>query len=98
MSIASVALSGMNAAQVGLQAAAGNIANMNTGGFVRQRVVQTAVPEGGVSASIATTDANAGSPEGDVIDAMSAKHAFLANLAVFRRTDRLLGSLLDAVG
>ena len=40
MSISAIALSGMNAAQTGLQVAAHNIANLNTAGFRRQQVLQ----------------------------------------------------------
>jgi len=51
-SISSIALSGMNAAQTTLNSSAHNIANMNTSGFRRQEVVQSAQPGGGVSTKL----------------------------------------------
>ena len=47
MTIASIALSGLNASQARLNTAAHNIANSQTEDFHRQRVQQTALPQGG---------------------------------------------------
>ena len=57
--LSSTALSGLNAAQTRLGAAANNIANMNTPGFRRDEV--SAVPQagGGVSVSVQKADAGA---------------------------------------
>jgi flagellar hook protein FlgE len=94
-SITSIALSGMNAAQMQLNASANNIANMNTDGFKRQQVSQTAQPEGGVSTSITTASTPGSSLTEDVVTQLQAKNAFMANLAVFKTHDKMAGALLD---
>lgn len=96
-SLASIALSGMNAASLRLHAAAHNIANAQTPGFRRQFVQQTAQPEGGVVVSISSQPASAGDPLiEDMVAQMSATHAFEANVLTLKAQDRMLGSLLDA--
>lgn len=97
-SSSAIALSGMSAASVGLQASAHNIANLNTKGFRRQQVVQSAAPAGGVSASLSQAGGAGYAPETDMVGLLQAKNAFLANLAVFRTGDRMMGSLLDVAG
>jgi flagellar hook-associated protein FlgK len=93
--LASISLSGMNAAQVQLQSSAHNIANNATEGFKRQEVDLQAQAGGGVTASVSKR-ADAGSAlEQDVVDQLSAKNSFLANLAVFKRTNEMAGALLD---
>jgi flagellar hook protein FlgE len=42
------------------------------------------------------TDAPCDALETDVVAQLQAKNAFLANLAVFRTHDRMMGELLDA--
>jgi len=97
LSTSAIALSGMNAASAGLQVSAHNIANLDTNGFRRQRVVQEASASGGVGVSFAQSSEAGSSPETDMVGLLQAKNSFLANLAVFRTDDRMLGSLLDAV-
>lgn len=92
---ASIALSGMNAAQVALNTSAHNIANASTAGFRRQEVVREAQPQGGVVASTASAPASGASLEQDVVAQLQAKNAFLANLAVFKAADQMAGSLLQ---
>lgn len=93
--LASISLSGMNAAQVQLQSSAHNIANNSTEGFKRQEVNLQAQAGGGVTASVSKR-AEAGSAlEKYVINQLSAKNAFLANLAVFKRSNEMAGALLD---
>lgn len=93
--LASISLSGMNAAQVQLQSSAHNIANNSTEGFKRQEVDLQAQAGGGVTASVSKR-AEAGSALGkDVVDQLSAKNAYLANLAVFKRSNEMTGALLD---
>ena len=94
-SITSIALSGMSAAQAQLNASAHNIANMNTAGFKRQEVTQTAQAQGGVNASVGTAEVPGSAPLTDVVTQLQAKHAFIANLAVFKTHDKLAGALLD---
>ncbi|MDD2882428.1 MAG: flagellar basal body protein [Rhodoferax sp.] len=95
VSISSIALSGMNAAQATLNSSAHNIANMNTAGFRRQEVFQTAQSEGGVSASLTAAAAPGPSLVTDVVAQLQAKNSFLANLAVFKTSDKMAGTLLD---
>jgi flagellar hook-associated protein FlgK len=97
LSALSIASSGMNAAQVNLSASAHNIANLSTEPFHREQVVQATAANGGVTTTL-TQSADAGSSlETDMVGMLQAKNDFLANLAVFRRGDQMLGSLLDAV-
>lgn len=95
-STASIALSGMNAARAQLNASAHNLANSQTPGFRRQEVRQSPLPGGGVTAEVGRSDVAGASPEADVVAQLQAGNAFLANLAVFRRTAALAGALLDA--
>ena len=89
----------MNAAQLNLQASAHNIANLSTEGFRREEVVQSEAANGaGVEASLiqarqASAPGNA--METDLVGLLQGKNAFLANLAVFRASDRMHGALLD---
>jgi hypothetical protein len=93
--IASIALSGLNAASSQLATAAHNIANAQTPGFRRQLVQQTAQPEGGVVVSIGrATEADDALAE-DVVTQMAATYAFKANVLTLKTQDRMLGSLLD---
>ena len=94
-SIASIALSGMNAAQTQLNTAAHNVANVNTPGFSRQEVVQGQQAQGGVAARASTSTTPGPSLESDVVMQLQAKNAFLANLAVFKTHDKMAGTLLN---
>ena len=85
----------MNAAQTTLNSSAHNVANMNTSGFRRQEVVQSAQASGGVSTSLTTASAAGASLETDVVAQLQAKNSFLANLAVFKTSDKMAGALLD---
>jgi flagellar hook protein FlgE len=92
---ASIALSGMKAAQTQLGASAHNIANQSTQGFKRQTVQVAVVPDGGVKATVATAPKAGNRLEDDVVGQLQAKNSFMANLAVFKAQDRMVGSLLD---
>ena len=94
-STSAVSLSGMNAAQTSLQVSAHNIANLNTEGFRRQQVAQSAAVSGGVSVSLSRAQESGNSLEDDVVGLLQAKNSFLANLSVFRTSDRMMGALLD---
>ena len=94
-SISHIALSGMQATQTQLEAAAHNIANLATPGFHREKVDLSPQPGGGVSAAITRSDVEGGSLEADVVAQLEAKNAFLANLAVFKTGNKLAGALLD---
>ena len=95
-SITSIAFSGLQAAQLQLQSSAHNVANLQTDGFKRQTVEQQARPDGaGVDAATTRAATPGAALEADVVNQLAAKNAFLANLAVFRTGDQMLGSLLD---
>jgi flagellar hook protein FlgE len=94
-SISSIALSGMNAAQTTLKSSAHNIANMNTGGFRRQEVVQSAQVGGGISTSLTTASTEGASLEKDVVAQLQARNSFLASLSVFKTSDKMAGALLN---
>lgn len=94
-SLSSISLSGMNAAQTQLSASANNIANSMTPGYQRQDVVQQADPAGGVSSSIVRSSGEQEAMVQDVVQQLQAKNAFLANLAVFRSSDQMMGTLVN---
>jgi flagellar hook protein FlgE len=94
-SISAIALSGMSASQASLSSAAHNIANLSTPGFRRQQVSQASVDGGGVTTSVSRTPALGNELERDIVGQMAAKNSFLANLAVFRTSDSMMGTLLN---
>ena len=85
----------MGAALDSLDTSAHNLANLHTGGFRRQTLDVREAAGGGVTASIDRAASVGHAPERDVVDRLVAKHAFLANLAVFRTSDAMTGALLD---
>jgi len=94
-SIYSISLSGMNAAQTALGVAAHNVANLGTAGFRRQTVTQTAQAHGGVQAAVGSAGADGNALETDMVSQLQARNAFAANLAVFKTSDTMVGSLLN---
>ena len=98
LSNSAIALSGMSAAQMSFQASAHNIANLGTDGFRRQLVLQSGQAPAGVSVLLSHAPEPGNAPETDVVGLLQAKNTFLANLAVFRAGDRMMGSLLDVAG
>ncbi len=92
---ASIALSGMHAAQAQMRAAAHNIANTDTPGFRRHLVHLEPQAGGGVAATIDKADSAARSIESDLVAQLQAKQSYLANLAVFKTGNRMAGLLLD---
>lgn len=85
MIAATQALSGMNRSQDSLQRHAHNLANLGTEGFRR-------------STDSGPASASGSAIETDLVGQLQAKNAFMANLAVFRASDAMTGSLLDALG
>ena len=94
-SISSIALSGLNAAQFRLDAAAHNIANAQTPAFRRQQVVGEALPEGGVTSSVRQADEIGENLAEDIVQTMLAAYMFKANLRTLQTETGLLGALLD---
>ena len=94
-SISSIAMSGLNAAQFRLDAAANNIANAQTPGFRRHQAVAEALPEGGVTSSVRQADGAGENLADDIVQTMVAAYSFKANLRVLQAQDDMLGALID---
>ena len=94
-SVSSIALSGMQAAQVALNTAAHNVANVSTPAFRRQEVIQSTQQGGGVTSSPGRSSNEGSALEADMVAQLQAKNAFLANLAVFKTSNQMAGALLD---
>ena len=94
-SISSITLSGMNAAQTRLDSSAHNIANNSTPEFHRQEVVQTEQQAGGVSTALKQSSTEGAALADDMVAQLQSKNAFLANLAVFKTSNQMAGTLLD---
>ena len=96
-SLLSIASSGLQAAQLRLNASAHNVANLNTPGFKRETVQQQAVPaSGGVQAHTARAAQAGVALEAEAVQQIAASYAFKANLLVLRTADEMAGGLLDA--
>mgnify|MGYP000455486734 CR=1 FL=1 len=93
--VSSIALSGMNAAQSSLVTSAHNIANLGTQAFRREEVQQRTAAAGGVSTSVTPAAMPGNDLERDVVSQLSARNAFLANLAVFRVSNEMASTLLS---
>jgi flagellar hook protein FlgE len=85
----------MTAATSSLNASAHNIANQGTGGFRRQLAQHETVASGGVMFRSATALGPGNAWEADTVGLLIAKNSFLANMELFRATDRMSGSLLN---
>ena len=100
-SVSSISASGMQAAQTQWGAAASNISNLNATNGSRLVVDQSAQPEGGVVAVVRVdvlpleTD---GTETVDAVTELQAKNQFLANLAVFKTGDQMMGKVIDVQG
>jgi flagellar basal body rod protein FlgC len=112
MSVNSIALSGLDAAQKRLEKAAGNIANATTPGFKAKDVAQTTQADGSVKtdivdrnpATITVADGQGGtqelpnsSPEEELLDAKLATYTFKANLRLLKTEDDLQDSAVDII-
>ena len=95
--ISSIGSSGLQAAQLRLDASANNVANMNTPGYRREVVAQEEASESnGVRATVQREqDAKGVALEQEAVEQMSATYAFKANLQTIKTQDEMMGSLLD---
>lgn len=93
--LTSIAQSGLQAAQTRLGASANNVANGQTEGFKRQTAQATAQSQGGVVVTLSRAATEGSDLTQDVVDQLSAKQSFAANLAVLKTADQMMGSLLD---
>lgn len=96
--LSTTALGGMQAAQAAIDVAGHNIANLATPGFRRQLASTDSTATGGVTTRLDQATRAGTAIETDLVDQLVAKNHFLANLAVFRTSDQLMGTLLDAKG
>ena len=94
-SVTTIATSALRAADVALRASAHNLANLQTEGFRREQVVNTALADGGVMASTVRSQGQGPSIHEDLVAQLQARNAFLANLAVFRTDAQTAGRLLN---
>ncbi|MGE0348855.1 flagellar basal body protein [Hydrogenophaga sp.] len=103
-SATAIGLSGMRAAQVRMDTHAHNVANLQTPGFQRQLVTQTARPDaGGVDVQVGREPAAASLQGGDGFDHLAedlvgqrmSLYSFAANLRTVQTQDDMLGTLLD---
>ncbi|MBP3979215.1 flagellar basal body rod protein [Acidovorax sp. JG5] len=96
-SLSSIGSSGLQAAQLRLDASAHNVANMNTPGYRRQAVAQQAEADSaGVRATVQRQqEADGVALEKEAVEQMSATYAFKANLQTIKTQDEMMGALLD---
>src|SRR5262245_16940617 len=94
-SIASIALSGLQSAQLRIGSAAHNIANAMTPEFRRQLAADQTVDGGGVQTTIERAPVPGDALAEDLVALKLNEHLYTANLQVLRTQDRLLGALLD---
>lgn len=94
-SVSSIALSGLHAAQTSLDAAASNVANLDTPNYHRRLVEHATQASGGVLASVVTASNPGSALETDLVAQLQAKNAFLANMAVFKTSAQMTGTLID---
>lgn len=96
-SISSIGSSGLQAAQLRLDASANNVANMNTPGYRREVVAQEEASESaGVRATVQREqDAKGVALEQEAVEQIAATYAFKASLLVLRTADEMAGALLD---
>lgn len=94
-SAAQTAMSGLQAAQVRMDTAAFNVANLPTEGFKRSIVTQQTQPSGGVKTVVSRRqDAGEGYLE-DRVEQIQAMYDFKANLKTLQTSNEMIGSLLD---
>ena len=96
-SLSSIGSSGLQAAQLRLDASANNVANMNTRNYRRQVVQQEATADSaGVRATVQREPQAEGvALEQEAVEQISATYAFKANLQTIKAQDEMMGSLLN---
>ena len=95
-SISSIGSSGMQAAQMRLDASAHNVANANTSNYRRTAVEQEAAPDnGGTRARMERQSNEKVALEKEAVEQISATYSFAANLLSVKTEGRLMGTLLD---
>src|SRR5262245_25080286 len=95
-SLTSIALSGLQGAQLRVASSGHNIANAMTPGFRRQLVQQQAADGGGVVSSVERSPVVGDALAEDVVALKFGEVLYKANAQVLRTQGRMLGTLLDA--
>jgi len=90
-----IAASGLQAASAQLNAAANNIANMNTPGYATQSVDLAAAPRGGVDVEGTFSSGGPVDLPKQLVNLKTAALMYDANGMVIRLTDQINGSLLN---
>ncbi len=92
----SIASTGLQAAQLRLNASAHNVANLHTPGFKAHTVqLQAVAPSAGVQAHAAQAAQPGVALVAEGVAQMAATYAFKANVLVLRTADEMAGALLD---
>ncbi len=97
-SVFDIAGSGLAVAGLRLQAAAHNVANLNTEGYRSIRVRARALPEGGVLPEVVRNEDVGVDLSREAVELISARIETKAAVNVIRREDERLGDLLDIFG
>ncbi|MEB1608625.1 hypothetical protein [Xanthomonas arboricola] len=97
MSVSSIASSGMQVAALRQQVAASNVARQPVDGSPRQAVAASTQANAGVAASVVDAASDPSAPATDLVEGLSARNDFQANATALRRSDEMLGSLLDVL-
>lgn len=96
MNAAAISMSGMNAARLGLDASAHNVANAQTPGFRPHKVVMRTQSDGGVAAQVKTASEPGVNLEAEAAAQFELVYIFKANVCVVEVQNSLTGSLLNA--
>jgi flagellar hook protein FlgE len=94
--VSSIAQSSLNALTTKLEVSANNIANSATEGFRSSQVNLAARQDGGVDATVATTDEQVDISR-EAVEMLSTVNGFKANLQVLKADKEMTKSLLDII-
>ncbi len=94
-SLTSIASSGLQSAQLRLNAAANNVANAQTEGYRRDVVQATAGPAGGVSTRVDKAPQPGADLAQDLVAQKSATYSYKANMRLLQTADDTMRRLLD---
>ena len=94
-SLSAIAMSGMTSATSRLGVSGHNLANLGIVEFRRQLASPETLASGGVASRVHIAPEPGNAVGADIVGLLSAKNSFLANLAVFRVSDKMVGTLLD---
>lgn len=93
----SIPLSGARAQLQRLDVAANNIANAQTPGYRRQLAQAETASSSGVEVHISQAASEGPALAQDLVDTVDARNGFMLDIAVLKRQDQALGTLLDVM-